>query len=289
MNAKAWEFRLAEPRFLAADGHCQKDAVGLFGVPYDDTACFRKGACFGPSAIRHASDGLETYSPFLDASLEDFQLADLGDLVFDGGGPDNVVEQVFSLVSGLLSQGVRPLMLGGEHSPTTGAIQALFRRHPDLCVVQFDAHADLRQSYQGHLHSHACVMRRVLDFLPSERLLQVGIRSGTRVEFQEMRREKRLLPPHPEALKAALAPFARSPIYLTLDLDVFDPSVMPGTGTPEPGGITWHGFEALLGCLRPFRLVGADVMELAPDLDPTGCSAVLAAKVVRELALLLGR
>lgn len=262
-------------------------AVGLFGVPYDGTTSFRPGTRFGPAAIRDVSSGLESYDPQLDLDLEDLAFADLGAVAIPFGAPEPVVEAVGRATGAVLDLGLAPLMLGGEHSISSGAVAAVARRHPDLVLVQLDAHADLRQEWLGARHSHACAMRRCLEVLPSGELRQIAIRSGTREEFQELRATGRLVPI--DAMAAALAPLRGRPLYLTVDLDWFDPAVLPGTGTPEPGGFHWPQFAELVEELRQHRLVAADVVELAPQLDPSGVSAVLAAKVTRSLLLLLGR
>lgn len=260
--------------------------VGLFGVPYDGTTSFRPGTRFGPAAIREVSGGLETYCPQLDQDLDDLAFADLGAVVTPFGAPEPVVAAVGAATRRVLDLGLAPLMLGGEHSISSGAVAAVAERHPELVLVQLDAHADLRDDYLGSRHSHACAMRRCLEALPSGQLLQVAIRSGTRGEFQEMRQQARLV--SIEGLAEALSPLRGLPLYLTVDLDWFDPAVLPGTGTPEPGGFHWPDFAVLVEELRSHRLVAADVVELAPQLDPSGVSAVLAAKVVRSLLLLLG-
>ncbi|MBM5822102.1 MAG: agmatinase [Cyanobacteria bacterium K_Offshore_surface_m2_011] len=262
-------------------------AVGLFGVPYDGTTSFRPGTRFGPAAIRDVSSGLESYDPQLDLDLEDLAFADLGAVAIPFGAPEPVVEAVGRATGAVLDLGLAPLMLGGEHSISSGAVAAVARRHPDLVLVQLDAHADLRKEWLGARHSHACAMRRCLEVLPSGQLRQIAIRSGTREEFQELRATGRLVPI--DAMAAALAPLRGRPLYLTVDLDWFDPAVLPGTGTPEPGGFHWPQFAELVEELRQHRLVAADVVELAPQLDPSGVSAVLAAKVTRSLLLLLGR
>lgn len=261
-------------------------SVGLFGVPYDGTTSFRPGTRFGPAAIREVSSGLETYCPQLDADLEDIAFADLGAVDIPFGAPEPVVAAVQQATAAVLELGLKPLMLGGEHSISSGAVAAVAERHPDLALVQLDAHADLRHEWLGAHHSHACAMRRCLEVLPSGKLLQMAIRSGTREEFVELRREQRLVAI--EQMADALKPLRGTPLYLTVDLDWFDPAVMPGTGTPEPGGFLWIHFAALVEELRHHQLVGADVVELSPQLDPTGVSNVLAAKVVRSLILLLG-
>jgi agmatinase len=261
-------------------------SVGLFGVPYDGTTSFRPGTRFGPAAVREVSNGLETYCPELDRDLLDVTFADLGAVDIPCGAPDPVVAAVRDATGAVLELGLRPLMLGGEHSISSGAVAAVAAKHPDLALVQLDAHADLREEWLGARHSHACAMRRCLEVLPSGELRQIAIRSGTREEFQELRSSGRLVPI--SAMVEALRPLRGRPLYLTVDLDWFDPAVLPGTGTPEPGGFHWSDFAALVGELRHHRLVAADVVELAPQLDATGVSAVLAAKVVRSLLLLLG-
>jgi agmatinase len=260
--------------------------VGLFGVPYDGTTSFRPGTRFGPAAIREVSSGLETYCPQLDRDLEDLAFADLGAVAIPFGAPEPVVEAVRQATTAVLALGLRPLMLGGEHSISSGAVAAVAGQHPDLALVQLDAHADLRQEWLGAHHSHACAMRRCLEVLPSQQLLQIAIRSGTREEFTELRQSGRLVAI--ERMTEALRPLRGRPLYLTVDLDWFDPAVMAGTGTPEPGGFLWSHFAELVAELRHHQLVAADVVELAPHLDPSGVSSVLAAKVVRSLLLLLG-
>ncbi len=260
--------------------------VGLFGVPYDGTTSFRPGTRFGPAAIREVSTGLETYCPQLDADLHDVAFADLGAVDIPFGAPEPVVQAVRRATQAVLELGLRPLMLGGEHSISSGAVAAVAAQHPDLVLVQLDAHADLRHEWLGANHSHACAMRRCLEVLPSGALLQIAIRSGTRDEFSELRSSGRLVPI--VAMAEALRPLRGTPLYLTVDLDWFDPAVLPGTGTPEPGGYHWPDFAELVEELRHHHLVGADVVELAPMLDPTGVSNVLAAKVVRSLVLLMG-
>jgi len=260
--------------------------VGLFGVPYDGTTSFRPGTRFGPAAIREVSSGLETYDPQLDLDLEDLAFADLGAVDIPFGAPEPVVAAVQRATEVVLELGLKPLMLGGEHSISSGAVAAVAARHPDLVLVQLDAHADLRQEWLGAHHSHACAMRRCLEVLPSQQLLQIAIRSGTREEFSDLRQSGRLVAI--ERMAEALKPLRGKPLYLTVDLDWFDPAVMAGTGTPEPGGFHWKDFAALVEELRHHNLVAADVVELAPQLDPSGVSAVLAAKVTRSLLLLLG-
>lgn len=261
--------------------------VGLFGVPYDGTTSFRPGTRFGPTSVREVSTGLETYCPQLDLDLEAMAYADLGAVEISFGDPEPVLKAVHNATIHVLDLQLKPLMLGGEHSISSGAVAAVVERHPELVLVQLDAHADLRHEWLGSRHSHACAMRRCLEVLPSRELLQIAIRSGTKEEFSELRSSDRLVPFN--QMVSRLQNLRGKPLYLTVDLDWFDPAVMPGTGTPEPGGFLWQHFAELVSELRHHHLVGADVVELAPQLDPSGISSVLAAKVTRSLLLLMAQ
>jgi len=279
------------PRYLESRREAHAGDIAIYGVPFDGTTSFRPGTRFGPDHIRTASIVLESYSPEQDLDLSDIGYCDLGNLEIAMGPPTPMVERVERATRTLLDCGLVPLMLGGEHSVTTGAVAAMKARHPDLLLVQLDAHADMRESYLGQQHNHACTMTRCMEIVGADSLVQVGIRSGTRDEFLAMRAMHRLVPPGPgdkmaAELAALIARRGERPIYLTVDLDVFDPGVLPGTGTPEPGGIVWPDFAAILAAI-PRRLVAADVVELSPVLDASGASAVYAAKVAREVALRL--
>jgi agmatinase len=277
----------AAPFIGATSTQLRSGQIALLGIGYDGTTSFRSGTRRGPDGLRAVSEaGIETYSPTLDCDLEDLEFSDLGNLDVPHGAPEPVIAAAFEATREILAAGAIPAIIGGEHSISPGPIKAAFEHHPELVVIQFDAHADLRHEWNGSPNSHACAMRRTLDFLPADRLLQVGIRSGTREEFQEMRQHKRLVPPTAEALRSALAPFGDAPIYLTFDIDFFDPSLVPGTGTPEAGGVDWAGCERLLAVLKDRNLVAFDLVELAPTLDPTEVSSCVAAKLLRELILI---
>ncbi len=267
--------------------------VGLYGVPYDGTTSFRPGARFGPSAIKEVSNALETFCPQLGIDLEEINFVDFGLLEIPLGAPEPVIAAVKACTETILSLGIKPLMLGGEHSISSGAVSAIAQIYSDLVLIQLDAHADLRNQWLGSKNSHACAMRRCLEVLPSKNLLQLAIRSGTKKEFQELNEHQRLIP-HKSgekaiALEQALKPYIGRPIYLTIDLDWFDPSILPGTGTPEPGGFFWQDFAAVIDVLKNHNLIAADIVELAPELDTTKISSLLAAKVTRSLLMLLNR
>jgi agmatinase len=271
--------------------------VHLLGFGFDGTACFRKGAVNGPQSIRIASPGLESYSPYLDFDLEDLSdfMCDLGDLKVnkDGDVTENFLVTSKNLSScighkNLSSHHHKFLLLGGEHSISYGQIKEYLNQFEDLVVLHLDAHADLRDGYEGYHYSHASIMRRCHDhFKPTHKLIQYGIRSGTKSEFKWMDENKTLEKNRDSLLQALENIPDTRPLYLTLDLDFFDPSFLPGTGTPEPGGEDFHFFVKVIKILKNKNFVGADVVELAPNIDPTGNSSVFAAKVVRELLIAL--
>ncbi len=277
--------------FMGAKRSFEGCNLALFGVPYDGTTSFRPGTRFGPAAIREVSNGLETYCPKMNLDLSQLNFVDLGALDIPYGAPEPVIEIVKNATKEILQLGMKPIILGGEHSISSGAVSATAEIYSDLILVQLDAHADLREEWMGSRHSHACAMTRCLEVLPSKKLFQIGIRSGTREEFQQL--QKRLIPisfqEPANNLEKTLQPFSGYPIYLTIDLDWFDPSVMPGTGTPEPGGFFWREFEAIIEVLNQHKIIGADIVELSPQLDSSGISNILAAKVARTLIMLLGK
>jgi agmatinase len=275
--------------FMGAKRNLDDCSIGIFGVNYDGTCSYKSGTRFGPNAIRLVSTCLETFCPRLGKDLEDFNYVDFGSLEINKNDSKSVIKSVKSATDFIISQSLTPIMLGGEHSITSGAIEALVNKYPDLILIQLDAHADLRNSYMGNEHSHACAMQRCLDVLPEKKILQVGIRSGTKEEFKIMGQHNQLVKFLPgenaQELKKALLPYSNSPIYLTIDLDWFDPSLLPGTGTPEPGGFFWNDFEVILETLKNFRIVASDIVELSPEIDNSGVSSVVAAKVLRSLIM----
>ncbi len=279
--------------FMSAQRGIDQCRVSLLGVPYDGTCCFRPGARFGPSAVREDSYGIETYCPQLNLDLEDINFADLGSLDVPLGDAKLTLDYIKDATDILLKNNLKPLIIGGEHSITSAVIKSIITNYPELIMIQLDAHADLRDEWLGSKFSHACTMKRCLDILPSKKIFQIGIRSGTKSEFLEMNNSQRLiqhtLGENAKSLEEALKSFKGRPIYLTFDLDWFDPSIMPGTGTPEPGGYFWRDFAAIIDVIKSHNLIGADVVELSPKLDNTGISSILAAKVIRSLIMLLDK
>ncbi len=274
--------------FLACDAPPDRAGTVLFGAPYDGTTSFRPGTRFGPGAIRRESWGLENYSPYQDRDLGDIAVADLGDLELPFGDPVPALAAIEAQAAEILGHGARPFLLGGEHLVTLGAVRAAAARYPDLCIVHFDAHADLRDEYLGASLSHACVLRRCWDLLGDGRIFQFGIRSGDRTEFRWAPGHTALHPFDFAGLENAVAALAGKPVYLTVDLDVLDPSVFPGTGTPEPGGVSFDALRAAVTLVcRQARVVACDVNELSPPYDQSGASTAVACKIVREMLLAL--
>lgn len=276
--------------FLACDTAYEDARIVLYGAPYDSTTSFRPGTRFGPHAIRSESFGLESYSPYQDRDLADDRVLDIGDLELRFGGPESALADIEDCAGTLLEDGKLPFLLGGEHLVTLGAFRAVQRKHPDVHIIHFDAHADLRADYLGESLSHACVLRRCWELVGDGRIFQFGIRSGDRAEWQWGREHVCTHPFDLAGLSQTLATLEGKPVYFTLDLDVLDPSVFPGTGTPEPGGVSFDALRqaVTLVCQRA-HVVGCDVNELSPHYDASGASTAVACKIVREMLLALQR
>ncbi len=256
-----------------------RGALTMYGVPYDATSSFRPGSRLGPEAIRRASESIETYSPTLDRDLEAVRFVDAGDLQVEGLAPAAMVKTIRRQISPGF-----PFFLGGEHTLTLGAVQSLVAYHPDLTVIQWDAHADLRDEYGGERTGHATVMRRLLDGRCP--LVQLGIRAGTREEFA-VARERSLYISREVALPPTLLDALRDrALYLSVDIDVLDPSIAPGTSNPEPEGARYGELIAPLRSLSSHRIVGMDLVEVSPPCDPGGATAIIAASLAREMILL---
>lgn len=275
--------------FIGCDSEYDQARIVLYGAPFDSTTSFRPGARFGPSAMRHESFGLETYSPYQYADLTDCAVFDSGDMELCFGSAEAALQDIEARAAEILTDGKFPLLLGGEHLVTLGAVRAVVQKYPNLHMIHFDAHADLRDDYLGAKLSHACVLRRCHDLLGDGRIHQFCIRSGDREEFRFARTHTDLHPFGFDGLEACVSSLRAQgvPIYFTIDLDCLDPSAFPGTGTPETGGVS---FVQLLEAIRTVctaNVVGADVNELAPALDASGVSTATACKVLREFILAL--
>ena len=278
--------------FLGCDAPFEEAAIVLFGAPFDSTTSFRPGARFGPSAMRHESFGLETYSPYQGKDLSEQKVFDSGDLELCIGDAALALSEIEERAEEILQSGKFPLLLGGEHLVTLGAFRAVFKRYPGVHVIQFDAHCDLRDDYLGAKLSHACVMRRCHDLVSDGKIHQFCIRSGDRTEFAVAKGHTDLHLFGFDGLEELANVLKKSgdPVYLSIDLDCLDPGLFPGTGTPEAGGVNFNELlSAILTVCKNVHLVGADINELAPTLDASGVSTAAACKTLRELLLALGK
>lgn len=276
--------------FMACEKEAHEADIVLFGAPFDSTTSYRPGTRFGSSAIRRESYGIECYSPYQDKDLEDTKVMDCGDLELCFGNTKKALTQIEEQAKEILDNSAIPFMLGGEHLVTLGAFRAVLEKYPDIHIIHFDAHADLREEYLGEQLSHASVIRRCWDLVGDGRIYQFGIRSGDREEFYWAKEHVTMRKFDFEGLEEVLEKLEGTPIYFTLDLDVLDPSVFPGTGTPEPGGVTFDALRkaAEKVCSRA-NVVACDVNELSPHYDPSGISTAAACKIVREMLLALSK
>ena len=273
--------------FIGCDSEYSESGIAIFGAPFDSTTSFRPGARFGSSAIRHESFGIETYSPYQDKDLTDRKVFDCGDLELCFGSSEAALADIEAQTRKILSDGKMPLMIGGEHLVTYGAVKAVFEKYPDMHIIHFDAHADLRDDYLGAKLSHACVMRRCFDLVGDGKIHQFCIRSGDREEFRFAAEHTDIHKFSFDGLAELVSELESSkvPVYLTIDLDCLDPSVFCGTGTPEAGGVDFPQLLSAILKVSRTNIVGADINELAPMLDASGASTAVACKVLRELIL----
>ncbi len=271
--------------FIGFESEYDEASIVVFGCPFDGTTSFRPGTRFAPSVMRNESHGLETYSPYLDMDLSDYKIFDAGDLEFPFGNTQKVMDIIKDFTTKTVSDKKIPLMIGGEHLVTLPVVQAVYDKHKDLHVIHFDAHTDLRQHYMGEELSHATVIRRIWEFLGDNRIYQFGIRSGEREEFEWAKEHTKLTKFSYDGLEEAIKELKDKPVYITIDLDVFDPSIFPGTGTIEPGGISFNDMMKIISLIKDLNIVGADIVELSPHYDRSGASTAVACKVLRELTL----
>lgn len=274
--------------FIGCDAAYKDADTVLFGAPYDCTTSFRPGTRFASAAMRRESYGLELYSPYQGKELTDRKIFDGGDLELPFGAPEPMLRMIEKQAATILKDGKRPFMLGGEHLVTLGAVRAAVKKFPDLHILHFDAHADLRDDYLGQKLSHACVLRRCHELVGDGKIYQFGIRSGDKSEFEWGKEHVFTRLFDFEGLDGALRALAGKPVYLTVDLDVLDPSVFPGTGTPEPGGVSFDALrKAVTDACGALNVVAADVNELSPHYDASGASTAVACKIVREMLIAL--
>ena len=277
--------------FIGCDSEYEESGIVLFGAPFDSTTSFRPGARFGSAAIRHESFGIETYSPYQDKDLTDIKVFDCGDLELSFGLPEEALKDIEDQSRKILSDGKLPILIGGEHLVTLGSVKAVFEKYPDLQIVHFDAHCDLRDDYLGAKLSHACVLRRCHELVGDGKIHQFCIRSGDREEFLFAKDHTDMHKFSFDGLQEVCDELKKNntPVYFTIDLDCMDPSQFCGTGTPEAGGVSFTQLLDAIITVSKTNIVGADINELAPMLDNSGASTAVACKVLRELILSINK
>lgn len=279
------------PTFMSMDDSYEESKLVVFGAGFDGTTSNRPGTRFASPSMRPEFYGLETYSPILDLDMDDYKICDIGDLELSIGNTDTVLNEIYEGTKSIIKDNKVPFMIGGEHLVTLPAFKAVHEKYNDLYVLHFDAHTDLREEYNNNENSHATVIKRIWDIVGDNKIFQFGIRSGTKEEFEfALKYKHTYMETHTiNTFKDIVDKLENKNIYLTIDLDVLDPSIFPGTGTPEPGGVTYKEFEGIFKILKNsnINLVGLDIVELSPDYDNTNVSTVTACKILRELALIV--
>ncbi len=275
--------------FIACDSTFEDADIVVFGAPFDSTTSFRPGTRFASKVMRVESEGIETYSPYQDRDIEDLSVFDGGDLELPFGNVVVALEEIENYTKSVLEAGKKPFMIGGEHLVTYGTMKAVSSHYDDVCVLHFDAHADLREDYLDQKLSHATVIRRVSEMVSPQNIYQLGIRSGTKEEFDFGRNNTNFCPLNFDRLDEFVEKLKGKKVYLTIDLDVLDPSIFAGTGTPEAGGATFNELLNAILKLKDLNIIGLDINELSPSYDQSGVSTAVACKLLRELLLIVSK
>lgn len=272
--------------FIGAEESYDEAQAVILGVPMDYTVSLRPGSRTGPHAIRNLSYGLEEYSIYQNKTLGDIKFFDAGDVMLPFGNVDISMQRIESAAEQLFADRKLPIFLGGEHLVSYPLIKACYKYYPELYVIHFDAHADLRETFEGEANSHATVMRKVSEMLGSRRIYQFGIRSGVKEEFDYAKEHTHMYVDEIfPSLRDAVLLLKNKPVYISLDIDVVDPAFAPGTGTPEPAGCTAKEILEAVRVMAPLNIVGMDLVEVSPLNDHTDRTAILAAKIIREALL----
>ena len=275
--------------FVGCFSEYEDAEIVLFGAPFDSTTSYRPGTRFASSAIRSESNGLELYSPYSDHGLEDCKVCDSGDLVLPFGSAERALEAIYERSKVIVKDNKIPFMIGGEHTVTYGSVRAVFEKYPDLHIIHFDAHTDLRDTYYGEYYSHATVLKRCFDLVGDHKIFHFGLRSGAREEFIFAQEHSYIEKSSCDTLVDILPQLKGNPVYITIDLDVLDPSNFPGTGTPEAGGINFTQLLNAVLAMSHLNVVGLDINELSPIYDQSGASTALACKLTRELLIAVSK
>ncbi|WP_078429672.1 agmatinase [Alkalihalobacterium alkalinitrilicum] len=275
--------------FIMSNPNYEESEAVIYGMPMDWTVSFRPGSRFGPARIREASLGLEEYSPYLDKHLEEVNYFDAGDIPLPFGNPARSLDMIEDYIDKLIADGKFPIGLGGEHLVSWPIFRAMFKKYEDMAIIHIDAHADLREQYEGEPLSHSTPIRKACELIGPENVYSFGIRSGMREEFQYAKEAGMHMSKFDvaEPLKEVLPKLAGRNVYVTIDIDVLDPAHAPGTGTAEAGGITSKELlEAIhLIANSDVHVIGADLVEVAPAYDPTEQTPIAASKFIREIIL----
>lgn len=272
--------------FIGCESEYDEAKVVVFGAPFDSTTSFRPGTRFASQTMRIDSWGLESYSPYQDIDLYDMKVFDGGDLELPFGNSEMALKEIEKFSAKVVLDDKIPAMIGGEHLVTLGNFRAIFKKYPNVHVIHFDAHSDLREEYLGEKLSHATVLHRVWDLVGDDKIFQFGIRSGSKEEFNWGKQHVYTNKFNLDNLEFAIDKVKNFPVYITIDLDVLDPSVFPGTGTPEPGGVEFKELLNSILKLKGLNIVGFDINELSPQYDSTGVSTAVACKILREMILI---
>lgn len=265
----------------------EKAKTLIVGVPYDGTSSFRPGSRFAPNAIREASYGIESYSPYFDKDLRELKICDVGDIPLPFGDKELVLDIIEKFSKKLAKNKKKLLSIGGEHLITLPVVKNFVQKYNNLKIIHLDAHSDLIDSYRSEKLSHASVIRRISEIVGFENVYQLGIRSMNKTDFLLPYRDQNMCLFNFEKIDEYIKAIGDNPVYLTIDLDVLDVSFFSATGTPEPGGVSYKELIYCLKALSKLNIVSADVVELSPHYDASGVSTIVAASVVREVLCLL--
>ncbi|MFD0050818.1 agmatinase [Actinomycetes bacterium NPDC127524] len=275
--------------FIKSHSNFDEAEAVIYGMPMDWTVSYRPGSRFGPTRIREVSIGLEEYSPYLDRELEEVKYFDAGDIPLPFGNPQRSIDMIEEFVDSVLEAGKFPLGMGGEHLVAWPVMKAMYKKYPDLAIIHMDAHTDLREEYEGEPLSHSTPIRKIAEHIGPKNVYSFGIRSGMKEEFQWAKENGMQISKFEvlEPLKEVLPKLAGRPVYVTIDIDVLDPAHAPGTGTVDAGGIT---SKELLASIHEIarsevKVVGCDLVEVAPIYDPSEQTANTASKLIREMIL----